>query len=164
MVKRIKEWSKSLLKMIVSTVINIEKEENRDQNQYKHLWKLLDFHTSVGITYCGNGLNRSEKVILTLKKTLLIVYELITIISFVVFEYLVFSKESFNSFQNSGSKKIVLSFILTLSGSGMDIEFLSVKIITLIKRSKIVSTLLLFGISQNSFWTEINFFIFVPSF
>jgi hypothetical protein len=122
---------------------DIEKEKlliNGENDKF--LSDLHQIHILFGITFCKNSIN---KFITNLKKSLLIIFDLLTIISFIALHYLLFNEEAYNRIFNTDSQNIRLNLIYKICKFGIIIEFIVVRLMTLINGSEIVITIKSFG-------------------
>lgn len=100
--------------------------------------RLLMIQMAFGITYGGNcPLFKNYP----LKKFLLILYDWIVIISFVVFEFFAFSNDVFNRLFENASNKGIMCVLFRFGALSMAIEFLSMKFMLLRYGWSIVHTI-----------------------
>jgi hypothetical protein len=95
-----------------------------------------------GITFCVNSIN---KLITNSKKSLLITFDLLTIIAFIALHYLLRNEEPYNRIFKTDPQNIRLNVVYKISEFGIIIEFIVVRLMALINGSEIVITIKSFG-------------------
>jgi hypothetical protein len=116
-------------------------------NPNSYLCKLLKLQNRCGVTYFGKceG-SRSSRRKYLFRKVSLIIFETLTIMSLLLFQYFAFSQEVYDRIFNKSSKKIIMSFIFNVSSFAMIAEYLILKLYTSISGSKIIDTIASIGI------------------
>jgi len=124
--------------------INIERPDSLKKGD-KYLSGLLRLQSIFGITYCGNCGNTSSKNVAAFRKSLLVLFDFMIMISFIGFEYLAYDEGAYNRVFTTSSNKMAMRLIFLVSAFAMAIEFFIIKIMTLVNGSNIISTVLSFG-------------------
>jgi hypothetical protein len=99
-------------------------------------------HRLFGITFWGNSI---YKFITNSKKSLLIIFDLLTIIAFIALHYLLCNEEAYNRIFKTDTQNIRLNVIYKMSEFGIIIEFIVIRLMALINGSEIVITIKSFG-------------------
>lgn len=120
--------------------INVLIDNNQDDVKNCSFHTLLKFQSIFGVTYFGTcddsrGNDRAKRIFF-------IVYDLSLLVIFALIEYYLLGDEAdFSDMFLTGSDRIVIRFLFYLTGYVLMIQFLTVKIVTLVNGPKIIKTI-----------------------